>query len=260
MSAPQQLDGDPIGVEPVVPSIVATFEEAGAGSLSPMTQELVGAGDETIGLTPALLSSVAPSGIEPTDESPEALPAVGPVTLEVDAVVVLVALPPELQGDVTDAVFVLIPPPSKEVSDGMAPPPELPIPEQPAALAVGSSGAGLKPPGESSIDPRGIPTPPTADVVPGTPSGDVAPIARLAVVSGAVWAKLGLMLNSSTSDPMARLFKATSHCQVVSKVNGRVSAVCRILRRLPLTCALVGMTNRCIALSYVFRCGPLPLS
>src|ERR1700758_3318817 len=87
MSAPQQLDGSAMGVEPVVPSVVSTFEEPATGSPSPMTQELVGAGEETIGLTPALLSSVAPSGIVPTDGSPSAPPAVDPLTLEVEAVV-----------------------------------------------------------------------------------------------------------------------------------------------------------------------------
>ncbi|HEY2530226.1 MAG TPA: hypothetical protein VGJ20_20205 [Xanthobacteraceae bacterium] len=129
-----------------------------------MTQELVGAGEKTIGLTPPLLSSVAPNGIAPTDGSPGAPLAVTPLTLEAEAVVPE-ALSFELHADAADVptVLVLMPPPSKEVPDAMAPLPELPVPEQPAVLAVGSSGAGLSPPGESSVEPKGIPTAPTVD-------------------------------------------------------------------------------------------------
>lgn len=197
---------------------MATFEEVDPGSLNPITQKLVGAGEETIALTPTLLSSVAPSGIEPNDGNPGAPVAIDPLTLEVEAVVPE-ALPPELHPDAdVPTVFVLMPPPSKDVPDGMAPLPEPPTPEQPR-------DAGLSPPGESSVEPSGIPTAPTADAVPGAPSGEVAPIAGLAVVSGAVWAKPALTLNSSNSDAMARAFNATSHCNVVFKVSGIISAV-----------------------------------
>jgi hypothetical protein len=52
-----------------------------------------------------------------------------------------------------------------------------PVLKQRRLLAVGSNGVGLMPPGESSVAPKGIPTGPTEDAIPGMPSGDVAPIA-----------------------------------------------------------------------------------
>jgi hypothetical protein len=92
-------------------------------------------------------------------------------------------------------VLVLMPAPSKVDVEPTAPGVlELvaPAPKQGSALAVGSTAAGLRPPGESSVAPIGIPTGPTEDVAPGIPSGDVIPIAGLFGVSGAIWAKLAL--------------------------------------------------------------------
>jgi hypothetical protein len=79
--------------------------------------------------------------------------------------------------------------------DGMAPPLE-----HGALLAVGSYGVGLSPPGESEVAPNGIPTGPTGEVAPGTPRGDVGPIAEPFGVSGASWAKLAPQPRSSIAD------------------------------------------------------------
>ena len=54
------------------------------------------------------------------------------------------------------------------------------------ALDTSASGAGLRPPGASSVAPIGIPTGPTEDVAPGTPKGDVAPIASAPGIGGVI--------------------------------------------------------------------------
>jgi hypothetical protein len=79
------------------------------------------------------------------------------------------------------AVLALIPPPSNVEL-------ELVVPafRQGTVFAVGSSAAGLSPPGESSVDPSGIPTGPTEDVAPGIPRGDVAPMAGGVGLSGII--------------------------------------------------------------------------
>ncbi|HEY2528828.1 MAG TPA: hypothetical protein VGJ20_12915 [Xanthobacteraceae bacterium] len=156
---------------------------------SPITQELDGAGDAIIGLVPLPPSSVAPSGIEPTDAVPGAAPAFIPLKLDA-APVVPDAVPPAPQ-DPSEVVpepivFVFMPAPSKVEAEPVVPVPDRPVPAHGSVLTVGSSGAGLRPPGVSSLEPSGIPTGPTDDVAPSTPKGDVAPMAGLAGVSGAI--------------------------------------------------------------------------
>jgi hypothetical protein len=154
-----------------------------------MTQGLDGAGEVTIGLTPALLSSVEPSGIAPTGARPGATPAVVPLRLD-GATVVPDAVPPDAQDpdkavDIPDPiVLVLMPVPSNV--EPVVPVPEMPVPAHGSVLADGVSDIGLRPPGESSVAPSGIPTGPAVDVDPGTPRGDVGPIAGVVGVSGAI--------------------------------------------------------------------------
>jgi hypothetical protein len=185
-SAAQQPDGDPICVDPnsLVPATIEVDE-----SPRLITQGLGRAGDATIGLVPAPPSSVAPSGIEPTAATPGAAPALVPLTVDA-AAVVPDAVPPAPQ-DPSEVVpepivFVFIPAPSKVEAEPVVPVPDTPVPEHVSVLTVGSSGAGLRPPGESSLEPSGIPTGPTDEVAPNTPRGDVAPMAGLIGVSGAI--------------------------------------------------------------------------
>jgi hypothetical protein len=155
-----------------------------------ITQGLGRAGDVTIGLVPAPLSSVAPSGIVPTDKSPGAAPA--PIPLKVDAAAVVPdAVPPAPQDPsdvVPDPIVPIFMPAPSNVELELV----VPALRQGSVVAVESSGAGLSPPGESSIDPSGIPTGPTEDVAPGIPSGDVAPIAGEVGLSWIICARLDL--------------------------------------------------------------------
>jgi hypothetical protein len=191
MSAPQQL-------EPVM-LVMPDVEAIGVIELPRlMVQGLGKPGDVTMGLTPPLLSSVEPRGIEPTGATPGAEPAVVP--LKVDAALVVPdAVPPAPQPDDVDVpiVSVSMPAPSKVEAEPVEPAaPDIPVPDTPDialpdipaarhgfVLAIEPNGDGLRPPGESSVAPSGIPTGPTAEVAPGIPSGVVAPIAG---TSGAI--------------------------------------------------------------------------
>ena len=77
-------------------------------------------------------------------------------------------------------------------------------------LAVGSNGAGLSPLGESEVAPNGIPTGPTGDVAPGTPSGDVSPIAGLFGDGDANWAKLAPQPRSNIAEAVNKARKSAS--------------------------------------------------
>src|SRR5271156_1506365 len=119
-----------------------------------ITQGLGKAGDVTIGLVPAPPSSVAPSGIEPTDATPGAAPALVP--LKVDAAAVVPdAVPPAPQdpseGVPKPLVFVFMPAPSKVEAEPVVLVPDRPVLAHGSILTVGSSGIGLRPPGESSL-------------------------------------------------------------------------------------------------------------
>jgi hypothetical protein len=72
----------------------------------------------------------------------------------------------------------MFPPPSKVEPDAADPDipvaiPEIPIVLQGEVLVVEPSASGLRPPGSSSVDPKGMPTGPTAPV---PASGEVTPI------------------------------------------------------------------------------------
>jgi hypothetical protein len=186
---PQQPLGDDIpGMLIVVPVPESTVgsEIPGVVMLDPTQGEAelsVGAGPGTgsIGLMPALPSSVAPSGMVP-------MPSVGPAVVpEVNGLCVPDTVPPdetELHAPDTPA----LPPPSKVELDPAVPEPFIPVvaPIPAVALpvtdvpfvpqsevpAVEPNGPGLRPPGASSVEPKGMPTWPTDPV----PSGDVMPI------------------------------------------------------------------------------------
>jgi hypothetical protein len=163
---------------------VARIDGEVAGD-TPMRIGLDGAGVVIIGLNPPLSSSVAPSGIplRPTD----------------------VATPPFADDDTPDSVPVVAVTP--QVADELIAPelrPEGMALEHGLLLAVGSNGAGLSPLGESEVAPNGIPTGPTGDIAPGTPSGDVSPIAGLFGDSGAIWAKLAPQPRSSMAEAVNR--------------------------------------------------------
>jgi hypothetical protein len=168
---------------------VERIDGVAAGDAS-IGSALDGAGDVIIGLTPALLSSVAPSGIPPLptglttpppiDEVPEAVPVIGATP---QFAVELIA--PELR------------------PDGMTL-------EHGLLRAVGSNGAGLSPPGESEVAPNGIPTGPTDDAAPGIPSGDVVPIAGLFGDGGASWAKLAPHPRTRTAAAVSKARNTTS--------------------------------------------------
>jgi hypothetical protein len=157
-----------------IAGVVVPDPTQGEGGLS------VGAGPGSIGLIPALPSSVEPSGMVPI---PSVDPAVVP---EANGFCVPDTVLPdgtELHGPDTPT----FPPPSKVELDpavplalipGVAlPVTEVPLVPQSAVPAVEPSGPGLRPPGSSSVEPRGMPTGPTDPV----PMGDVVPIPGRAV-------------------------------------------------------------------------------
>jgi hypothetical protein len=150
---------------------VPAVSEQGAGTGA--------AGTPIIGLTPLLLSSVAPSGMMPP------LPAVAPG--KTDGVVVPDAVAP------TGAQLLKMP---EGLADGVPPmeptppPSKVEVPANPVAVPNDPAvqlmvpkdrpGAGLTPPGTSSVAPMGMPTGPTGpeakgDVAP-MPRGEVAPM------------------------------------------------------------------------------------
>ena len=175
-------------VEPSGPTIVVEL---------PTPQAFVTIGDVTIGLTPPLSSSVAPSGMA----LPGTVPVLIPPTDDVDA------MPDAVPADVPvlqePAVLVFMPAPSNVELE-----PAVLVLRQGSVAAVGSSGDGLSPPGESSIEPSGIPTGPTEDVAPGIPRGEVAPIAGGVELS--ICAKLALQLKRSAAITIERLRTDTS--------------------------------------------------
>jgi hypothetical protein len=150
------------------------------------------------GLTPALSISVEPSGIGPPFNVKFEFV---PIAESGDAVPVDVAVLIDPPGDAQTEVDVEPnPPPSKvEPMVEVVPTPDVEpmpdplnpvVPEDIPELAVNplalqfESGAGLKPPGSISVAPSGIPVglfDPLGALEPGTPSGDVAPMAGLVI-------------------------------------------------------------------------------
>jgi hypothetical protein len=179
----QQPRGDDIEDVPVVdplPNVpgdvmlVPTHGEAGVSTGA-------APGDGSIGLIPALPSSVEPSGMlpMPSAEPPVAEPPVVPLTKGFCVPDAVLPDGVELHGPDMPA----FPPPSKVelvpvVAEPLIPgvtPPVIDVPFVPQVEmpAVAPRDPGLRPPGVSSVEPRGIPTGPTGL---GLPSGDVMPI------------------------------------------------------------------------------------
>jgi hypothetical protein len=224
MSSPHDLlqqPNDPSPVAPALPNVlvdpaarpvrpevpVTKLEVPAALEVPPAhgVVMLLGPGTPTIGLTPALLISVEPRGIVPPLRVD---PALAPGVDSGDAVPVDKIAPDDVEAHVLDGVAVaevdavgpnpVDPPPSNvelipvvpdpPTPDAAIPGKDEPVPMQFEPLAVDPIGAGLRPPGSSSVAPRGIPVGEPEEVEPSTPRGDVAPIAGMLVV---LCAKLG---------------------------------------------------------------------
>jgi hypothetical protein len=169
---------------------------------------MLGTGAVINGLIPPLAISVEPRGIvPPLSTKLELVPGVDsgeavPAEDTCDDV--------QLDVEVVDPVAV-DPPPSKV---------ELPLVDdpvvlEPIALQVALM-AGLRPPGSISVPPSGMPVP-LITLEPGTPSGDVAPIAGVLIVvwawpvpqlnkTAAVITNNRRMGNSCTILPLLRMF------------------------------------------------------
>jgi hypothetical protein len=226
MSVPQQPELVVL-VMPAIPAVdaIGVVEEPRL-----ITQGLDEPGDATNGLTPALPSSVEPRGIEPTGATPVATPAVVPLKAEAGFVVPDAVPPAPHSDDVDVPIASVLTPASSKVEDEPAipepvaelPAPDMPVPDTPDAaapdipaarhgfvLVIEPNGDGLRPPGESSVAPSGIPTGPAADVAPGMPSGVAAPIAGTVGVSGA-WANAVPALSTMKRIPVATCFNIAS--------------------------------------------------
>jgi hypothetical protein len=223
-----------------------------------VAQRLGRVGEVTIGLTPAPPSSVEPRGIEPVGASPGAMPAVVPLKVE-GRIIVPEAVPPAPQDEDVDVPVVPVPMPAlskveEELDVPEVPALDIPVPaelmtEVPelahgVALAIGSNAIGLRPPGVSSVAPKGIPTGPADEAAPGTPSGEVSPIAGVVGVSGAICAKLAPALSSNSSDATARLFNATSHYRPGEGITKASACACPRLRQFQISCAFGKRTAR----------------
>jgi hypothetical protein len=217
----------------------------------PMPHGLATIGAVNIGLTPALLSSVAPSGIAP----PDTVPAVAPPRTEVDAVPD--AVPADIPGphDPDRPIGLELNPyeASPWVVPGFMPEPsnvdvepvvvlDTPALKHGSVLAVGSSGPGLSPPGASSVAPIGIPTGPTEEVAPSTPRGDVAPIAGAPTIGGAICAKAAPQPSSSAANVVRKCRTDTSRSD--TKSVSCWSFLVRGSARRPLPQACPAPTNR----------------
>jgi hypothetical protein len=159
------IDEVPAMVEPVHPPMLPV------GGATPIS-----------GLTPALPSSVAPSGMLP--------PARGVPGVDSDE-----AVPPEDEAEAAAqlvAAAPLIPPPSKVESAELGPAP-----------AQAGDIAGLSPAELISVAPRPIPAlgPATAaeSLTPGIPSGEAGPIAGAPGVADIVCAATAPQLNKSAT-------------------------------------------------------------
>jgi hypothetical protein len=175
------IGGVPGNVEPVVP---------------PMP--VPGIGMPIIGLTPALLSSVDPSGIVPegapgpAENGGRAVPVAEPTAVDTQPVV--------MPADPTP----LSPPPSKLELEPLA------MPEDEEPEVQPGETAGLVPPGSISVAPSPMPLGaapaglleplnPIVPLAPGIPSGDTAPIAGAMGVVDMVCAAATPQLNKSTT-------------------------------------------------------------
>lgn len=170
---------------------------------------VLGGATPIIGLTPALSSSVAPSGMVPPGAAPApANDGDGSVPLAAEPADT-VAQPPDVRP--ADPI-PLIPPPSKVelVPDADIPPEALAMPEdEEPELQVGDT-IGLRPPGLISVAPKPMPALdpaipvepldpliPIVPLAPGMPSGDTDPIAGAVGVVDMVCAATAPQLNKS---------------------------------------------------------------
>jgi hypothetical protein len=169
---------DPV-VKPVAPRLPLPIE-LGHGLVT-----LFGGETPIIGLTPALPTSVEPSGIAPPlSVEPVPMPALD----SGEAVPVAAGVEDVQPGiEVVDAV-VVDPPPSNVELVPVIEVELMPIvaATEPLLPEVTDSddpvdGHGLKPPGSISVAPIGMPVP-LEPLEPGMPSGDVAPIPGVTVV------------------------------------------------------------------------------
>ena len=115
---------------------------------------------------------------------------------------------------------------------------DTPALKQGSVLAVGSSGPGLSPPGASSVAPIGIPTGPTEEATPGTPRGDVAPIAGAPTIGGAICAKAAPQPRSSAANVVKRCRNDTSRSGTLLKIDEHPVVACLILRPVRGVCAI----------------------
>ena len=167
----------PALVEPITAPELGMVEPAHHG-IAPLD-----IGAAISGLTPALSSSVEPSGIVPPFNVKFEFVVVGE---NGEAVPLDVALPVDAFVDAqVEVVVEPKPPPSKTepatgieaIPDPLDPVMPEDIPAAPLALQF-ETGAGLKPPGSISVAPSGIPVAlfdPLDALEPNTPSGDVVP-------------------------------------------------------------------------------------
>ena len=165
-----------MALPPAVEELESLVVELKHGDIVPGTVEpfviveVLGRGTVSNGLTPVLLVSVAPSGIE--------LPMTDPLKLAPGVNEAVAAADDEVQPEV-----ISNPPPSKVVPAAVIDV-VLFVPEdcEPVELLAPQAvvGAGLRPPGSISVDPSGIAETvvPLVPFVPNTPRGDVAPIAE----------------------------------------------------------------------------------
>jgi len=186
---------------------------------------MLGAGTPIIGLTPALLSSVAPSGMlpamEPGDDGDIAVPTVAGPTDPV------AQLPDVMPAD----PVALIPPPSKAAPAPDADMPVLAVPEEEEpTLQVGDT-AGLSPPGSIPVAPSPMPAldppmpvepvdgvDPIAPIVPGMPSGDAGGMGVVDMTCAAA----APQLNSSTTAAADNCRIETSHSPFTRTTPGAI--------------------------------------
>jgi hypothetical protein len=198
-------------VEPVMDEVAADPELPATPIPAHGVVVMVGPGTPIIGLTPALPISVDPRGIVPPESADDAF-AVGFDSS--DAVPVDDVRPDAVEAQLPDVDVVLVvvlvavlvpvvPPPSKVEPVPVAADPACPIASIPEEvmpvemqlepLAIEPIGTGLRPPGSSSVAPRGIPAWEPGEVEPSMPSGEVGAMAGVPIV---VCARLALPLNS----------------------------------------------------------------
>jgi hypothetical protein len=158
-----------------MPKVVPAVVVPGHG----VTGVVAGAGSVIIGLTPRLLSSVAPNGTVVIPGSTEVAVESGDAVPAGDTFV-----------DDPGAQFVETnPPPSKVVPAVADVPTWVPPMVAGALVLIVVQGTGLNPPGSISVAPSGIPVGPEGVVeAPSIPVGDVIPNAGVVPVVEMLWA------------------------------------------------------------------------